>query len=80
MWPLDDDEKLCGHFFVILSGLACVFLRGGSGSARVSAPESESSGAEASALEAAPSEELMRESRLGARRGGEQSSQSRSRP
>lgn len=56
-------------------------FRGGSGS-RVSAPESESSGAEASALEAAPSDELMSESRLGARRGrgGEQSSHSSSRP
>lgn len=46
----------------------------------MSAPESESSGADASALDTAPSEELMRESKLGARRGGEQSSQSRSRP
>lgn len=56
------------------------FRRGGSGSARVSAPESESSGADASILETAPSEELIRESREGARRGGEISSKSRSRP
>lgn len=68
--PLEDDEKLCRHFLA-LSEL--IFRRGGSRSPRVSAPESESSGAEASALEAAPSEELMRESRLGARRGGEKS-------
>ena len=40
----------------------------------MSAPESESSGAEAFSLEAAPSEEFMRESRLGARRGGGKSS------
>lgn len=79
MCPLDDDEKLWGHFLVIRTS----DFRGREGSgSRVSAPESESSGAEASALEAAPSEEFMRESRLGARRGrgGEQSSQSSSRP
>lgn len=70
MCPLEDDEKLCGHFFA-LSEL--IFRLGGSRSPRVSAPESESSGAEASALEAAPSEELIKESKLGARLGGEKS-------